>query len=124
MNRRVPKTRHFHFNRLLRAEAGATERRLWELLRNRQLLGYKFRRRSMVQGYIPDFWCPEASLVVEIDGIRNVALERRNARRDTELLALGIMTVHVPSELIWTDLPRVIELIERHLRESTRSAEA
>ncbi len=44
------------------------EETLWQLLRNRQISGYKFRRQHPVAGYIPDFVCLEKRLIVEIDG--------------------------------------------------------
>jgi very-short-patch-repair endonuclease len=44
------------------------EIRLWSRLRSRQLQGLKFRRQHGIGAYIVDFYCPEQSLVIEIDG--------------------------------------------------------
>jgi very-short-patch-repair endonuclease len=44
------------------------ERRLWSLLRGRQLNGCKFRRQHPVGRYILDFACIERRLAVEVDG--------------------------------------------------------
>jgi very-short-patch-repair endonuclease len=44
------------------------ERKLWSLLRRRQLLGYKFRRQQPLGPYIVDFVCLENKLVIEVDG--------------------------------------------------------
>ena len=41
---------------------------LWKLLRNRQLLGLKFRRQHQFGDYVVDFYCHEAQLVIECDG--------------------------------------------------------
>ena len=44
------------------------EHRLWQILRNRQLAGLKFRRQVWIGPYIVDFLCAEIALVIEIDG--------------------------------------------------------
>jgi type I restriction enzyme R subunit len=44
------------------------EELLWQLLRNRQLLGFKFRRQHQFGDYVADFYCREAQLVIECDG--------------------------------------------------------
>jgi len=43
------------------------EDKLWQVLRNRQIAGCKFRRQHPIAGYIPDFVCLERKLIVEID---------------------------------------------------------
>ena len=54
--------------RELRLAQTAAEAKLWSLLRNKQLRGFKFRRQHQFGGYIADFYCHEAQLVVECDG--------------------------------------------------------
>lgn len=44
------------------------ERSLWHHLRNRSLMGCKFRRQHGIGAYIVDFVCLEGRLVVELDG--------------------------------------------------------
>jgi chorismate synthase len=51
-----------------RKNATPAEEKLWELLRNKKLGGYKFRRQHPIEGYIPDFVCFENKLVIEVDG--------------------------------------------------------
>ncbi|MCS6918857.1 MAG: rRNA maturation RNAse YbeY, partial [Fimbriimonadales bacterium] len=51
-----------------RREPTPAEKRLWKYLRNRQLLGFKFRRQHTIERFIVDFYCPEAKLVIEVDG--------------------------------------------------------
>lgn len=46
----------------------AAEAALWAVLRNRQLNEWKFRRQHPVAGYIPDFVCLDAKLIIEVDG--------------------------------------------------------
>jgi very-short-patch-repair endonuclease len=56
------------FARELRRNATSAEAFLWELLRNRRLGGFKFRRQVPIGGYVVDFYCHEARLGVELDG--------------------------------------------------------
>jgi very-short-patch-repair endonuclease len=44
------------------------ERRLWALLRRKQLSGFRFRRQAEIGPYIADFFCPQVRLIVELDG--------------------------------------------------------
>lgn len=54
--------------RQLRRNATDAENRLWYVLRNRGLDGWKFVRQFPVGRYIADFACREAALIVELDG--------------------------------------------------------
>ena len=54
--------------RTLRRDQTDAERKLWSMLRNRQLGGRKFRRQVPIDRYFVDFACVEAKLVVELDG--------------------------------------------------------
>ena len=53
--------------RKLRNQATDAEQHLWRHLRRRQLGGYRFRRQVPICGYIADFACLEARLVIELD---------------------------------------------------------
>jgi len=54
--------------RELRKKQTPAEQVLWEMLPDRQLLGFKFRRQHQVGDYILDFYCHEAKLAMELDG--------------------------------------------------------
>src|SRR5262244_504695 len=54
--------------RNLRAKQTPAESLIWQLLRNRRLLGFKFRRQHQFGDYIADFYCREAQLLIECDG--------------------------------------------------------
>ena len=57
-----------HELKQLRANPTEPERILWTILRGRNLAGLKFRRQHPIEPYIVDFYCAEASLVIELDG--------------------------------------------------------
>ena len=54
--------------RKLRKNQTSQERIMWNLLRNQQFQGLKFRRQYPVGNYIVDFICKEIKLIIEIDG--------------------------------------------------------
>lgn len=54
--------------RELRARSTPEERILWRYLRRNQLNGFHFRRQHVLAGFIVDFYCPAARLIVELDG--------------------------------------------------------
>ena len=54
--------------RKLRKNQTDAERRLWFVLRDRRLVGYKIRRQRPIGPYIVDFACVEHRVVIEVDG--------------------------------------------------------
>ena len=78
--------------RELRASSTDAEKRLWELLRNRQLGGFKFRRQHPMDIYILDFYCVESQLAIEVDGGGHAEdfLPRRDVERSRKLRSQGI----------------------------------
>ena len=73
--------------RELRASETPAESTLWELLRNRRLLGLKFRRQHQFGSFILDFYCAEKRVAVELDGLIHDLPEQRqyDAERDAFL---------------------------------------
>jgi hypothetical protein len=66
--KRPPGYRMLERARRLRREMTPQERILWHQLRDRRLNGAKCRKQMWLAGYIADFACPEARLVIEADG--------------------------------------------------------
>lgn len=54
-------------SRELRREMTPAEKHLWHEVRNKKL-GVHFRRQQVIDGFIVDFYCHHAALVVEVDG--------------------------------------------------------
>ncbi|MFM5452810.1 endonuclease domain-containing protein [Aeromonas veronii] len=52
----------------LRRDATQAEQKLWQQLRNRRLVGLKFRRQMPIGPYVVDFICLEQGLIIEVDG--------------------------------------------------------
>ena len=55
--------------RAMRKEPSRAERKLWKVLRDRRLEGFKFRRQHPIDRYIADFACIREKLIVEVDGL-------------------------------------------------------
>lgn len=66
----------------LRKESTQAENLLWSCLRNRKILGLKFRRQHTIDRYIVDFVCVRKKIVIEIDG--SVHSDSRQAKHDRE----------------------------------------
>jgi very-short-patch-repair endonuclease len=67
--------------RRLRLDQTEVEKRLWLKLRDRRLLGHKFRRQVPVGPYIADFTCIEQSLIIELDGGQHGTMVEQDAAR-------------------------------------------
>lgn len=57
-----------HITRKLRRAMTPWERKLWAVLRNRQIKNFKFRRQFKIGSFVVDFCCLECKLIVELDG--------------------------------------------------------
>lgn len=66
--------------RRLRSTATDAEIRLWSRLRRKQLDGFRFRRQHPIGPYVVDFFCPEAKLIVEVDGGQHADESDRRTR--------------------------------------------
>jgi very-short-patch-repair endonuclease len=71
------------------------EKYLWSRLRARQFYGFKFRRQHGVGPYIVDFYCPEQSLVIEIDGHSHAETGQilKDRQRAEYLQSIGLQVV-------------------------------
>ena len=54
--------------RKLRQTSAVPEVKLWQYLRDRRLMGLKFRRQYPIGPYVVDFVCLSHKLVIELDG--------------------------------------------------------
>jgi very-short-patch-repair endonuclease len=54
--------------KILRKNQTDVENYLWQFLRAKRLMGYKFRRQHPVGKFILDFYCAARKLAIEVDG--------------------------------------------------------
>jgi very-short-patch-repair endonuclease len=102
----------------MRREPTRAEEKLWERLRDRQLLGLKFRRQVEIDGYIADFCCRELRLVVEVDGKVHETQEQaaHDANRDAYLKTRGYVILRLPNEEVLLSSRSVQEKIAHTAR--------
>jgi very-short-patch-repair endonuclease len=96
--------------RRLRREATEAERRLWALLRDRRLAGFRFRRQHPVRGFILDFACTKHRLAVEADGSQH-AYSPSDERRTAILEKEGWRVLRVWNNDIFANTESVVEAI-------------
>ncbi|MDA0815849.1 MAG: DUF559 domain-containing protein [Chloroflexi bacterium] len=75
--------------RQLRRVSTDAERRLWSILRSRQVGGHKFRRQQPIGPFIVDFVCPEQRVIIEADGDGHAWQVQQDRRRDEWLANRG-----------------------------------
>jgi very-short-patch-repair endonuclease len=99
--------------RNLRKNQTEAERKLWRILRNRQLNGVKFRRQFPVSRYILDFYSPEYKLSIEADGIQHYEEKgkKQDQLRKKELLKLGIEILRFNDKEILNNIEGVYQII-------------
>jgi len=103
--------------RELRAKQTTAEALLWELLRNRRLLGFKFRRQHQFGDYAADFYCHEARLVIECDGSVHDPNERwhHDRERDAYMVAQGLRVLRFRNEQVLVNPEKVLREISKYL---------
>ena len=94
--------------RKLRKEMSLPEVLLWRELRGTPM-GVKFRRQFPVAGYVADFACTAARLLIEIDGKVHDMGEQpeHDARRDAVLRGLGWRIARYPAVDVLADVAAV-----------------
>jgi len=99
--------------RNLRQKETKAEEILWDALRDRRFAGIKFRRQRPVGGYIVDFYCHSAGLVVELDGeFHELPGEKeRDLIRQVDIEAMGLKVLRFSNQCIFRDLDRVLDEI-------------
>ena len=107
--------------RELRAKPTEMEIRLWHHLRNRKLLGFKFRRQVPLGGYIVDFVCVECTLVVEVDGGQHALGTRYERDRQHWLEQHGWRVMRFWNNEVKENLAGVLESIAETLRPGATS---
>src|SRR5919109_5176002 len=94
-------------SRELRREMTPAEKRLWQEVRAKKL-GVCFRRQQIIAGFIVDFYCHKAALVVEVDGDIHDLQHDEDTRREKALNDMGLTIVRFRNEDVIQNLPVVV----------------
>ena len=107
-------------SRSLRGDSTDAERKLWQRLRNRQVLDCKFVRQLPVGQFIADFACRERDLIVELDGGQHGTPEGTfaDARRTEVLAEYGYRVVRFWNSDVLNNIDGVLQVIAEKLEKA------
>ncbi|MBI3172914.1 MAG: endonuclease domain-containing protein [Chloroflexi bacterium] len=100
----------------LRREMTPAEKILWQELRANKL-GIHFRRQQVIQGFIVDFYCHRAGLVIEVDGDIHGLQKEEDERREKVLSEMGLKIVRFGNDEVMRDLALVVGRIKEWIAE-------
>ncbi len=105
------------FARRLRKNTTDAERLLWARLRRKQFDGYRFRRQVPIAGFITDFACHSAKLIVELDGGHHADNAEQDRRRAAMIELEGYHVIRFWNNDVFENLEGVLERIREALPE-------
>ncbi len=94
----------------LRQRMTPAETALWKHLRTDQLADFHF-RQQIIDGFIVDFFCWRAGLIVEVDGDVHATQMEADAERDCVLTARGLHILRFNNDRILSDLDSCLDEI-------------
>ena len=104
--------------RRLRRSQTRAEEKLWQHLRNRQLLGFKFRRQVPIDRFIVDFVCFDAKVIVEVDGATHGTQDEvmRDTERTCALESFGYLVLRFRNVDVYENIDGVLDVLARTLQ--------
>jgi very-short-patch-repair endonuclease len=101
----------------LRNNMTDAEKLLWSKLRMKQPKGLMFSRQKPIGGYIADFYCHKAKLVIEVDGGQHFFEDsiEYDRIRDEFLSSMGLTILRFTNTDVLQNIDGVIEVIEGKL---------
>ncbi len=103
--------------RELRKNLTDAENLLWRRIRNRQLLGHKFRRQFPIGNYIVDFACLSLKLIIEVDGSQHMSNIDYDNMRTQYLESRGFQVFRFWNKDVLTETDSVLEALALTLSE-------
>jgi len=108
-----------HRARRLRRDQTDAEKKLWSQLRAKRLDQFRFRRQFAIGNFIADFACPEAGLVIELDGGHHLEQEEKDDWRTKIIEQHGFRVIRFWDSDVLTGIDDIIEKILEALRETS-----
>jgi very-short-patch-repair endonuclease len=105
------------FSRELRKNMTDAEILLWSKLRMKQVNDFQFYRQKPIGKYIVDFYCPQAKMVIEVDGGQHYSEKMLSADkvRDQFLKQQGLQVLRYSDTEILTNIEGVLYNILENL---------
>ena len=93
----------------LRNNPTQSEEELWQVIRNKQLMGRKFLRQHPIIYdsdrnnnefffFIPDFYCASENLIIELDGRIHDSQKEKDYQRDMILAANNLRVLRIAND--------------------------
>ena len=103
--RKYPDPAKLELAKQMRRDPTPAERFAWSLLRKRGVLGLRFRRQHILNGFIVDFYCPQLRLVLELDGPghRDAGQSDYDVARSVRLRAGGYRVLRIADDEVSRD---------------------
>jgi very-short-patch-repair endonuclease len=105
----------------LRKQQTPSERLLWSYLKKRQLKGRKFLRQHPIKYesvnnehffFIPDFYCSQEKLIIELDGAVHINQKEKDQRRELILKSINLKVLRINNEEL-IDIDAVLKKISQ-----------
>jgi very-short-patch-repair endonuclease len=103
-----------HRAKELRRDMTPAEKILWDEVRANRL-GMHFRRQQVIAGFIVDFYCHSAALVVEVDGDIHDLQREEDDKREKALRELGLRILRFRNDKVLSNLSTVIRIIREQM---------
>jgi very-short-patch-repair endonuclease len=118
MTKHYNKSSQTEKRRKLRQNQTNAEELVWRFIRNRQLLGYKFKRQYSIDHFVIDFYCAELKLAVEIDGVSHNTAEqkKKDIIRQKYLEDFNIKFVRIKDEELFGNPNKAFGKIESEIK--------
>lgn len=102
------------FARRLRQNMTYSEVKLWNELKNGQMMGYDFDRQRPILNYIVDFYCKDIQLAIEVDGIthEDIRVMEKDPIRQDEIEQYGVVFLRFNALDVVRDMKNVTRTIE------------
>ncbi len=104
-----------NFVKAQRSQPTEAENALWQMLRGKNLQGYKFRRQHIIGPFITDFICLAKKLVIEVDGLIHQLPDNliSDAERTVWLNKQGFKVIRFKNEEVLGNSDEVLKSILR-----------
>ena len=87
-----------------------------EILKNKQIVGYKFTQQKPLGDFIADFYCAKLLLIIEIDGeIHNKMKNKDNERSEILFYKYGIKVIRYKNDDILNNVDKIISDLKNEI---------
>ena len=123
MTKHFNKTSEKEKRRALRKDQTFCEKILWRYLRDRQLLGCKFRRQYSIDQFVIDFYSTEIKFAIELDGDvhNNPDQKEYDVKRQEYLETFGITFLRITNDELLGNANLVFAKIEAAIKKLKQS---